>query len=173
MRVEVTIGPGLDQYASRLRGVRPRQAMAEGVNEGGDLQRTASRRELVDQTGVLRKGDITRRTGSKRASAGSLEYQIKGEGKGMPIRAFPVSVGAHVSAQPWRVKHDFGPRSFRSRVKGLLRRRVGAARMPIEGFNGPAVSKEIVKDRTADEFQANAAPRVERCVLKRLGRMLP
>lgn len=145
--------------------------MAEGLNEGGDLQRTASRRELVDQTGVLRKGAIAKRTGSKRAGAGNLEYQTKSEG--MPIRAFPVSMGAHVSAQPWWVKHDFGPRSFRSRVKGLLRWRVGAARMPIEGFNGPAVSKEIVKDRTADEFQANAAPRVERCVLKRLGRMLP
>ena len=175
MRVTVTLDAAVERFASRLAAFpgKARQAMAQGLNEGGDLERTQVRRALKHQTGVSRAGAITRRTDAKRAGPGSLEYVIRGSGRGMPIREFPVSVGAHVTARPWGVSHDFGARSFRSKVKGLLRRRVGGPRLPIEAFNGPSVAKEIVKDETAAEFNANAGPRVERAVMKRLGRMLP
>lgn len=175
MRLTVDLGPGLAQFEGRMRAVpgKARLAMADGLNEGGDLQATAQKPVLVGQMGTKGKGPVTKRMRKRRASPGRLDFDITGTGRGLPIQDFPVTVGAHVIAMPWRVAHDFGPRSFRSKVKGLLRRRVGSSRMPIEGFNGPSVAKEIVKDASAAEFEGHAAKRVERCVLKRLGRMLP
>lgn len=175
MRLTVSLGPGITQYEGRMRAVpaKARLAMADGLNEGGDLQFTAQKPVLVNQMGTKGKGPVTKRMKKRRGSPGRLDYTIEGRGKGLPIQDFPVSVGAHVVASPWRVGHDFGPRSFRSKVKGLLRRRVGSSRMPIEGFNGPSVAKEIGKDASGAEFEGHAAHRVDRAVMKRLGRMLP
>ena len=176
MRVLVNVDGALSRFAGILAAIpaKARKAMADGLNEGGDLQRTKVRRDLKDQTGVSRYGAIVKRTGAKRAGPGSLEYQIRGERGGMPVKEFPVKarVGAPVTATLWNVAHNFGPRSFKSSRRGLLKRRVGAARMPIEGFNGPSVAKEIVKDQTAAHFTATAGPTVERAVLKRLGSLL-
>lgn len=175
MRITVDVGPGIAQFESRMRAMpgKARLAMADGLNEGGALQFTAQKPVLVHQMGTKGKGPVTRRMKARRASPGRLDFTIEGRGRGLPIQDFPVRVGAHVTATPWGVGHDFGPRSFRSKVKGRLRRRVGTARMPIEAFNGPSVAKEIGKDASGAEFEAHAAARVERCVMKRLGRMLP
>ncbi len=176
MRVSVTLDAAVARYADRIAAVpaRARGAMAEGLNEGGDLERTQVRRALRQQTGVTKAGTITKHTGTKRASVGNLEYTITGLGKGLPIKEFPVSagVGAPVTARPWRVAHRF-ERSFQTSAKGLLRARRGSSRFPIRALYGPSVAKEIVKDETAEEFNANAGHRVERAVIKRLGRMLP
>lgn len=176
MRISVKLDHAADRYGDRIAAIpaKARQVMAEGLNEGGDLERTQVRRDLKHQTGVKRYGAITQRTSTKRASAGNLEYTIAGTGKGMPIREFPVSAAPHapVNARPWGVAHKFA-RSFMTSAKGLLRARLGAARMPIRALFGPSVAKEIVKDETAAHFEAQAAPRVERAVMKRLGRLLP
>ena len=176
MRVTVTLDAAVERFASRIAAfpAKARQAMAEGLNEGGDRERTQVRRALRHQTGVSKAGTITSHTDSRRASAGSLEYVIRGLGKGLPIRDFPVSAGTHspVVARPWGVAHKF-ERSFRTSRKGLLRARRGASRFPIRALYGPSVAKEIVKDETAAEFTANAGPKVERAVIKRLGRLLP
>ena len=177
MRIMVSADTAIGRFATLLAAVpaKAKQAFAQGLNEGGDLERTKVRRVLRDQTGVKAAGSITKRTRSRRAYAGSLVYNLDGTGKGVPINEVLVkaSVGARVTAMPWGVRHDFGPRSFKSRRLGLLRRRVGLRRMPIEAFNGPSVAKEIVKDASAAEWQANAAPAVDRMVVKRLGRLLP
>lgn len=176
MRITVSLDAAIARYADRIAAMpgRARQAMAEGLNEGGDLERTQVRRALRQQTGVSKAGTITSHTKSKRASAGNLEYTISGLGKGLPIRDFPVrsGIGAPVTARPWNVSHTF-ERSFQTSRKGMLRARRGASRFPIRALYGPSVAKEIVKDDTAEEFSAHAGQRVERAVIKRLGRMLP
>lgn len=176
MRIMVSADAGLARYAGLLAAIpaKAKQAFAQGLNEGGDLERTQVRRTLREQTGVKAAGSITRRTSTRRAYAGRLEYDVDGAGKGMPIKEFPVSASARgpVTATPWGVAHRF-KRSFKTTGQGLLRARLGARRMPIRALYGPAVSKEIVKDETAAEWQAKAAPTVERMVFKRLGRLLP
>lgn len=176
MRVTVTLDATVERFASRLSAlpIKARRAMVEGLNEGGDLERTQVRRALRAQTGVIKAGAITSRTSTRRASGGNLTYVIGGTGKGMPIKEFPVTAGAGapVTARPWAVTHRF-ERSFKTSRKGLLRARRGASRFPIRALYGPSVAKEIVKDETAAEFTDNASPRVERAVIKRLGRMLP
>ena len=37
---------------------------------------------------------------------------------------------------------------------------------------GPSIGKEIVEGQTAGDFEATAAQTVERCVIKRIGRLL-
>ena len=177
MRMAVTLDSGIARFASRLAGLSPdkvRRAGAEGLNEGGDKERTLVRRDLREQTGVKRYGSVLKRTRTRRATPSRLEYEIRGEGKGMPIDEFPVraSVGAPVAATPWGVPHRF-KRSFKTSAKGLLRARRGSSRFPIRSLRGPSVAKEIVKDQTADGFEATAAPLVRAAVLKRLGRLLP
>lgn len=173
MAIQVTIGSGFSLLGRRLSDLaRAERAMAEGLNEGGDKVRTQVRRDLKAQMNVRKYGAITSRTPSRKASPGNLRYEIEGEGKGLPITEFPVSAGIHrpVTAQPWGVSHTF-KRSFKTR-SGLLRARLSSRRFPIRSLRGPAVSKEILKDRTAAHFEADAADIVERAVVKRLGRLM-
>ncbi|RVU13151.1 hypothetical protein [Methylobacterium oryzihabitans] len=176
MRVTVTVGPGAAAFAAGLAALPPKaqRAMVEGLNEGGDKTRTPVRRDLRDQTDVKAYGSIVKRTDTKRAHPGKLSYEILGTGKGMPILEFRVSAGVRrpVTATPWGVAHTFA-RSFKTSGQGLLRARLGPGRMPIRALYGPSVAKEIVKDRTAAHFLADAAPRVEAAVMKRLARILP
>lgn len=176
MRIMVSADAGLARFAGLLAAIpgKAKQAFAQGLNEGGDLERTKVRRTLREQTGVKAYSSITKRTATRRAYPGRLEYDVDGTGKGMPIKEFPVSASTRrpVTAQPWGVAHTF-KRSFKTSGKGLLRARIGGSRMPIRALYGPAVSKEIVKGETAAEWQSHAAPTVERMVVKRLGRLLP
>ncbi len=174
MEIKVTIGRGFGLLGRSLSGLaRAQRVMAEGLNEGGDKVRTQVRRDLKEQMNVKKYGAITSRTPSRKASPGNLRYEIQGEGKGLPIEEFPVRSAAHrpVTAQPWGVSHTF-KRSFKTTGKGLLRARISSRRFPIRSLRGPAVSKEIVKDRTAAHFEAEAAGTVERAVVKRLGRLM-
>lgn len=177
MRIDVKLDGGLSRFASRLDAVpgKAKAILAEGLNAGGDVLRTQARRDLHEQTGVSKYGSILKRTGSKRAGPGSLSYVIRGMGRGMPVKEFPVqaSTRSPVSATLWNARHNFGPRSFKSKVRGLLKRRVGASRLPLEGFNGPSVAKEIVKDRTAEHFASTAEGIVGPRIVMRLGRLLP
>ena len=172
----VSADAAIARFAGRIAAMpaQPRCAMVKGLNEGGDLERTKVRRDLREQMGVTKAGTVTKHTGSKRATAGDLTYEIRGTGKGLPIREFPVrsARGAPVTARPWAVTHKFA-RSFTTSAKGLLRARRGAARMPIRALRGPSPAKEIVKDQTAAGFMATASPLVMGAVVKRLGRMLP
>jgi hypothetical protein len=175
MEIKVTIGREFGLLGRGLADLaaRSRKAMAEGLNEGGDKVRTQVRRDLKEQMNVKKYGAITSRTPSHKAGPGNLRYEIHGEGKGLPIDEFPVSSAVHrpVTARPWGVSHTF-KRSFKTSARGLLRARLSSKRFPIRSLRGPAVSKEIVKDKTAAHFEAEAADTVERAVVKRLGRLM-
>jgi hypothetical protein len=148
-------------------------AIARGLNEGGDKVRTRVQRALKEQTGVKAYSSITKRVKTLRAHAGGLSYQIVATGKGIPIKEFPVksSVHAPVTANVWNIAHTF-KRSFTTSGKGLLRARLGASRMPIRAFYGPALPKELGKGQSAQTFYASAAEFVPPAILKHLAKAM-
>jgi hypothetical protein len=165
------------QLGSRFAGMSAamHQAEARGLNEGGDKVRTAVQRALWRQTSVKNYRSITSRVRTTRAFEGSLSYTIIATGKGIPIREFPVRLtGAGVVAQVWGVAHQF-QRSFGEKdhpgVEGF-RARLGASRLPIRKFYGPALPKELGKGESANAFYRAASEFVPPAILKHLARAL-
>lgn len=91
MIIIIQRGSALHDYAAALMqlGQKGQTELARGLTEGGLKVRTQVRRALREQTGVRAAGSITKRTTSKSATPGSLEFRISGWGKGIPIKEFP------------------------------------------------------------------------------------
>lgn len=161
----------LDRIEKRLP-----QAIARGLNEGGDKVRTQAQRALQKQTGLVRYGSVTKRTRTARAFPGGLNYSIIVSGK-PPTRPaeFRTRVttgpGGGVTVWMWGVAHKF-KRSFQQKLKGGLRMRLDASRLPVRGFDGPNLAKEAVKDQTAEAFFRTADAVVAPIVEKHLARVL-
>ncbi len=177
MKIEVRFkGSTLEQFAQRVHelGAKGEAEMARGLNDAGDQVRTQVRRALKTQMGVISQSIVTNATGSINASPGRLVYAITGQGRGLPIKDFPVeaSAGGPVTAEPWGVSHTFA-RSFVTSKRGLLRARRGTAREPIRTLRGPAPAKELVKDESAAVFEASIRAVVEPIVLRRLAPLMP
>jgi len=191
MRVIITVDSGIARYAHRLATLADQlpRAEREGLKEGGDLTRTLIRRTLRSQMNAKRQGVINSHTSG--GLAGDKLYIIRGTGKGLPITEFPVKGGkemhgdwrdqprlahgrfgplpdtAGVVAQPWGNVHKFY-RSFRKNGQFMSRRANGK----LQHLNGPSVAKEIGKDQSAAAFEGQAAQNVERCIIRRIGRLL-
>jgi hypothetical protein len=163
----------LDRIQARLP-----QAIARGLNEGGDRVRTQVQRALQQQTSLVRYGSVTKRTRTARAFPGGLSYSIVVSGKPPTKPAeFRTRVttgkGGGVTIWMWNRAHKF-KRSFQSAwiSGGGLRMRLDAARLPIRGFDGPNLAKEAVKDETAKAFFDTTAAVVVPIVEKNLMRAL-
>ena len=61
----------LDQMQAKLP-----QAIARGLNEGGDKVRTQTQRALQKQTGLTRYASVTKRVRTARAFPGGMNYSI-------------------------------------------------------------------------------------------------
>lgn len=150
------------------------RAIAQGLNEGGDLVRTQVQKALWKQTGAIKYKSITGRMRTARAGQireGGLSYMIIASGKGIPLKEFKVAVtGTGVAGFPWGVEHDF-KRSF-ALGGGRFKARRGAARLPVRSLNGPALPKELVKGASAATFYREAERVVPDMILKRLARLL-
>jgi len=152
------------------------QAIARGVNEGGDKVRTQVQHALQRQTSLVRYGSVTKRVRTTRAFPGGLSYQIVVSGK-PPTK--PAEFRTRVTTGPgggvtifmWGVAHKF-KRSFQQKFKLGLRARLGAARDKIRGFDGPNLAKEAVKDETAKAFFETTAAVVAPIVEKHMQRAL-
>jgi hypothetical protein len=161
----------LDRIQARLP-----QAIARGLNEGGDKVRTQAQRALQKQTSLVRYASVTKRVRTARAFPGGLNYSIVVSGK-PPTKPdeFRTRVtkgpGGGVTIFMWGVAHKF-KRSFQQALKGGLRMRLGGSRLPIRGFDGPNLAKEAVKDQTAEAFfrttDAVLAPIVEKHLARAL-----
>jgi hypothetical protein len=152
------------------------QAIARGLNEGGDKVRTQAQRALQKQTGLVRYGSVTKRTRTARAFPGGLSYSIIVSGKpATKPSEFRTRVttgpGGGVTIWVWGVAHKF-KRSFQQKMKGGLRMRLDASRLPVRGFDGPNLAKEAVKDQTAEAFFRTAGAVVAPIVEKHLMRAL-
>jgi len=70
----------------------------------------------------------------------------------------------------WKSAQKF-KRSFQQKIKGGLRMRIGASRLPIRGFDGPNLAKEAVKGDVATTFMVSAAAIVPETIAKRLAKL--
>jgi hypothetical protein len=154
------------------------QAIARGLNEGGDKVRTQVQRALQKQTSLVRYGSVTKRVRTARAFPGGLSYSIVVAGKpptkpGEFRTRVTTGKGGGVTIWMWGVAHKF-KRSFQSAWigGGGLRMRLDAARLPLRGFDGPNLAKEAIKDETAKAFfdttGAAVAPLVEKNLMRAL-----
>ena len=57
------------------------QAIARGLNEGGDRVRTQVQRALQKQTGLVKYGSVTKRARTARAFPANMNYSIIVSGK--------------------------------------------------------------------------------------------
>jgi hypothetical protein len=161
----------LDRIEKRLP-----QAIARGLNESGDKVRTQTQRALQKQTGLTRYASVTKRARTARAFPGALNYSILVSGKpATKPTEFRTRVttgpGGGVTIWLWNRAHKF-KRSFQQKLKGGLRMRLDASRLPVRGFDGPNLAKEAVKDRTAEAFFRTAGAVVAPIVEKHLMRAL-
>lgn len=168
---------GFDKLRARIP-----MAIARGLNEGGDKVRTRVQRGLKEQTNVKAYRSITSRMRTTRAfaeggrTAGSggeaLSYSIIATGKGIPITEFPLSVTSKgIDAKTWGVDHLF-KRSFKEKLTGKLRARLGSERFPIRALYGPSLPKELGKGSIPGIFYASAAEFVPPAILKHLARVM-
>jgi hypothetical protein len=165
----------LIRQLDRIQAKLP-QAIARGLNEGGDKVRTQTQRALQKQTGLTRYGSVTKRTRTARAFPGALNYSIIVSGKPATRPAeFRTRVttgpGGGVTIWMWGVAHKF-KRSFQQKLKGGLRMRLDASRLPVRGFDGPNLAKEAVKDQTAEAFFRTTSAVVASIVEKQIARAL-
>lgn len=150
----------------KLEGPRKRKALRRALNHTGDKTFTIVRRVLAKQMG-LTQGDLMRRGLSKRrANESSMTYEIIGRGGFIPLKDFRARQGARgVSAAPWGERRMFKSTFIVPSLGGNVFKRAGRKRLPIEKLWGPAIPRELVKDATAQAFQATVAaslvPRVE------------
>lgn len=166
----------LVRQLDRIQAKLP-QAIARGLNEGGDRVRTQTQRAMQKQTSLVRYSSVTKRVRTTRAFPGGLAYSIiiagKPSTKPTEFRTrVTTGAGGGVSIIMWGVVHKF-KRSFRQKYRLGLRARLGAARDKIRGFDGPNLAKEAVKDEVARAFfdttAAMVALIVEKQILRALG----
>ena len=161
----------VDLSSVRFDASKVPQAIARGLNEGGDLVRTRVQRALKVQTNVKSYRSITSRIRTVRAFAGSLHYDIVASGSGIPIEEFPLTVtGKGVDAKTWGVDHLF-KRSFQE-ANGTLRARLGRARFPIRKLYGPSLPKELARGDIPGVFANATAHFVPPAIVKNLLRAL-
>jgi hypothetical protein len=174
-RVDVaSLKQQLDHELIRLSAKIP-QAIARGLNEGGDKVRTQVQHALQRQTGLAMYRSVTSRVHTIRAHPGKLDYQIIAKGKpAIPIKEFRARLGLHgVVAFPWAKEHDF-KRSFvgKGRVSGGFLARVGKERFPVRRLFGPSLAKELDKDESAQAFNSGASAFVPPAIEKHLDKLL-
>ena len=152
------------------------QAIARGLNEGGDRVRTQVQRALHKQSGLVKDGSVTKRARTAPAFPANMNYSIIVSGKpATKPTEFRTRVttgpGGGVTIWLWNRAHKF-KRSFQQKLKGGLRMRLDAARLPVRGFDGPNRAEEAVKDQTAEAFFRTTAAVVAPIVEKHLMRAL-
>ncbi len=175
----------LDRMAAKLP-----QAIARGLNAGGDKVRKEVQHALQKQTSLVKYSSVTSRVRTMRGyganapksgigptGPGSLNYTIivAGHPPTKP-KEFKTRVkkepGGGVTIIMWNSAHKF-KRSFQQKFKLGLRARLGAARDKIRSFDGPNLAKEAVKDESKaaffDTVETAIVPAVEKEIMKALG----
>lgn len=190
--VKIIIAPTDDiirRYGNQIGALgeeRAYAALARAVNRTVDQTKTQVIRSLVAQTSAPRSVVVsqlsTRKVDPLARSGGALEGAIVATGSELPLKVFkPKQFAFGVRAKVWgrvqRFPHQFiYAGTFRSGnpvAHGHVFVRTGASSLPIELTYGPSIPVEMVKDQTAETFQAMAAPILMRRVEHELSRLLP
>ena len=162
------------------------RAMARALNRTGNPTTTAVKRALREQTSAPKsiiddKGKGLRAFAGSRAEAAKLTYVIQASGRAIPLKEFsPRQFSYGIRAKVWGrfqvYKSQFGAPGDNSKVierlGGNIFSRTSKARLPIRKTFGPALPKEIVKDRAADTFKG-AIFRLDKDLAHEIARLLP
>jgi hypothetical protein len=190
LRIDASELRKMSRDLARLQAQLP-QAIARGINEGGDKTRTQVQRALQKQSSLVRYNSVTSRVRTMRAygsgeprtgigpvGQGNLSYAIIVSGKATKPSEFKVKVtrgpGGGVSMLIWGSWHKFR-RSFQiAGATGFagLRARLGPAREKLRSFDGPNLAKEATKGEVATVFFESVAAFVPAAVAKQIARIL-
>lgn len=161
MSVEIEItGDGIMRLADAARALGDQRkaytAFRRGLNKAGQMAYTQVKREVAKQVGAS-QAKVIRYGGLKRipASGQLLETRIISRGGHIPLNDFKArQTRRGVSAAPWGQRRVFGGTFIVPSIGGNVFKRIGRGRLPIEKLWGPAVPKELVKDRSREAFES-------------------
>ncbi|MBP2147943.1 phage tail protein [Xanthobacter flavus] len=146
-------------------------AVARALNRTAERARTDITRALVKQTG-LKFGRIRSATSLWRASAGSLQAEIKAKGGYTSLKEFSARRTAKgVSAAPWGRRQVFDGTFIVRRYGGHVYKREGARRFPIQKLYGPAIPVEMVKGQSLAAFNRAVEAELPKRLEHELGRI--
>lgn len=133
------------------KNVKP--ALARAINHTGDMARTQIARALVKQVGA-KYGVIRKALQTRPATRGGLVYRIIAKGGFMSLKEFGARQTAKgVSAAPWGKRRVFPHTFIAPSLGGHVFERKGSGRLPIRKLWGPAIPRELVKDRSKEAFE--------------------
>lgn len=141
------------EMLERAEKVSP-AAVARALNRTADKARTDVTRALVVQTG-LRFGVVRGAISIWRASAGSLQAEVKAKGGYTSLKEFGARrTKKGISAAPWGRRQVFDGTFIVRKFGGHVYKREGARRFPIRKLYGPAIPVEMVKGKSRLAFFA-------------------
>lgn len=173
------------EKAAKVLGsdAKARRAYARALNDVGRPAVGKAVGAVAKQMGVSR-AVVAKRADLKRfpATGGKLDYKLTVAGGYLLMKDFkPAQGGKGTRAGPWAKRRMFkgafmGPKpgAMARKLNGNVFHRAGAPRQmtkgaykgkmrqPIENMFGPAVPKEIVKDKSAETWKAYVEPRLEK-----------
>lgn len=143
-----------------LAGPRRVAALRRALNHTGDKTYTLVKRTLVKQMGLPNQKLFKdgRTLTKRRASNGSLVYEIRSTGKAVRAKEFRHNVTRKgITFYPWNVRHAVRSAFVINRYGGNFYRRRTKKRFPLEALYGPNINKELVKDAVAVAFLTTIA----------------
>ncbi len=142
-------------FAAVGKNIRP--ALARAINHTGDKARTQVTRALAEQTGAS-YSTVRKALRTIPAGGTTLIYRIVSTGGYMSLKEFDARQRPEgVRAAPWGKRRVFPHTFIVPSLGGHVFERTGSSRYPIRKLWGPAIPKEMVKDK------ARAAFEVRRC----------
>lgn len=130
------------------------RAFNRALNSEGAKITTKVRRALRQQTGAKAQV-VTRATKTYRSSFSNLTYTIEARGDHMGLSHFsPRQFSYGVRAKPWGRWQRFEGTFVAAKLHNNVFVREGRARLPIAKLWGPSIPKEMLKDASAQAFEA-------------------
>ena len=152
----------LKKAAKALSGPAAQKAYAVALNEVGPVARNQAVKAVAKQMGVTgatiaKRAKVT----TKAAAPGKLAYNINAQGGYLLMKDFkPGQSAKGVRAGPWAKRRLFKGSFIVNGLHGNVFHRETMARFPIQNMYGPAVPKEIVKDKAKEAFESSVAKRL-------------
>lgn len=141
-----------EAMVKRAGGKDAKRAFARAINHEMAKANTAVKRELKTATGI-KSGDISKALKRTRANSARLTAQIVARGGAMPLKYFSARQFKYgVRARPWNRPQRFEHAFIAKSISGHVFIRSSKARLPIEMLWGPAIPKEMVKEKVINTF---------------------
>lgn len=148
------------------------QAGCWALNHTVAKARTQVGRAVAAQSG-LGYGSVTKEIRQFSASPGRPEAELKASGGYHRLSEFAArQTGKGVSAAPWGARRIFPHTFFIAKYSGGVFRRQGSARFPVKQLWGPAIPKEMVKDRSLRVWEATLSAELPARMAHEWGRIM-